>query len=57
MYETLPERLRGMFGEQSDEVIRLLAEERDRLNGREREFLDQIVQSANRQQTEARLSG
>jgi hypothetical protein len=35
-----------MFGDQAEEVIRLLGEERDRLAGAEREFLDQVVRSA-----------
>jgi hypothetical protein len=42
----VPERLQGMFGDQAEEVIRLLGEARDRLAGAEREFLDQVVRSA-----------
>lgn len=42
----VPERLAAFFGEGGGEVIRLLAEERDRSDGRVRQFLDQLVRSA-----------
>jgi hypothetical protein len=42
----VPERLAAFFGESGGEVIRLLAEERDRSDGQARQFLDQLVRSA-----------
>jgi hypothetical protein len=44
--QTQSERLHGIFGTQAEEVVRLLALERDRLSGQEREFLEQVVRTA-----------
>jgi len=46
IYEVDRELLTGFFGTASAEVIGLLASARESFNGRDREFLDQIVRSA-----------
>ncbi len=47
IYEIDRSLLTRFFGEDSDEVIRLLASASENFNGRDREFLEELVQSAN----------
>jgi hypothetical protein len=46
VYQTIPERLHDFFGNDADQVIELLTQERDRVAGSDREFLDQVVRTA-----------